>query len=187
MKVFSRKRPAAALEADCGDLGMQIERGESNGSPGSSVISVDTVRAMISEAIKEMNLVSKEDLTAAFDETLAQARATMRIDHTRGVNPKASLELDKIGIRLEGEEGVRIIKEQKMLPVSNFLKENVPKDKKVSASWFSRKLKALKLQQCDRDGDKPYLQYHMGEHRIAYMEADRPLMEELLNEMLGAK
>jgi hypothetical protein len=159
--------------------------GESNGGSGSSAISLDSIKAMISEAIKDMNLVSKEDLNAAFDDTLVKARETMRIDHTRGVTPKSSAELEKLGIRLEGEEGKRIIEEQKMLPVSDFLKGNVPKDKKVSVSWFARKLKARKLQQCATDGTKPYLQHHMGEFRIAYMEADRPLMQIVLAQMIG--
>ena len=167
-------------------FGEAVEASGDSGRSGSSAISLDTVKAMISEAIKGMNLVSKEDLNAAFEDTLVKARETMRIDHTRGVNPKSSAELEKLGIRLEGEEGKRIIEEQMMLPVSDFLKGNVPKDKKVSVSWFARKLKARKLQQCATDGTKPYLQHHMGEFRIAYMEADRPLMQIVLAQMIGA-
>ena len=166
-------------------FGEAVEASGDIGRSGSSPISLDNVRAMISEAIKDMNLVSKEDLTKAFEDTLVKARETMRIDHTRGVNPKSSAELEKLGIRLEGDEGKRIITEQMMLPVSDFLRDNVPKDKKVSVSWFARKLKARKLQKCATDGTKPYLQHHMGEFRIAYMEADRPLMQTVLAQMIG--
>ena len=160
-------------------FGKAVEAGSSSGSE----LSAEAVKAMISEVVKDMNLVSKADLTAAFDETLEKARATMRIDHTRGVNPKSAAELEKQGIRLEGEEGKRIILEEKMLAVSDFLRQTLPKEKKVSFPWFARRLKAQKLEQCARDGTKPYLQHHMGEYRIAYMEADRPLMVAVLAQM----
>jgi len=70
-----------------------------------------------------------------------------------------------------------------MLAVSDFLRQTLPKERKVSLPWFARRLKARKLEECARNGTKPYLQHHMGEWRIAYMEADRPLMQTVLGQM----
>ena len=151
----------------------------------SNNISPETLKSMVVEVVKEMNLPSKADLAKALDATLEKARETLRIDHTRGVNPKSSKKLEEIGIILAGDEGLRIIDEEKMLAVSDFIRDHAPKDKKVSKSWFARKLKARKLQQCVADGTKPYLQHHMGEYRIAYMESDRALMQSVLEQMCG--
>ena len=101
------------------------------------------------------------------------------------INPKSSKKLEEIGIILAGDEGLRIIDEEKMLAVSDFIRDHAPKETKVSKSWFARKLKARKLQQCVADGAKPYLQHHMGEYRIAYMESDRALMQSVLEQMCG--
>ena len=148
-------------------------------------ISPKTLKSMVVEVVKEMNLPSKTDLAKALDATLEKARETLRIDHTRGVNAKSSKQLQGIGIILAGDEGVRIIKEEKMLAVSDFIRDHAPKETKISKSWFARRLKACKLQQCTAEGTKPYLQHHMGEYRIAYMESDRALMQSVLEQMCG--
>jgi len=151
----------------------------------SNNISPETLKSMVVEVVKDMNLPTKADLAEALEATLEKARETLRIDHTRGVNPKSSKKLEEIGTILAGDEGLRIINEEKMLAVSDFIRDHAPKDKKVSKSWFARKLKARKLQQCVADGTKPYLQHHMGEYRIAYMESDRALMQSVLEQMCG--
>jgi len=151
----------------------------------SNNISPETLKSMVVDVVKDMNLPTKADLAEALEATLEKARETLRIDHTRGVNPKSSKKLEEIGIILAGDEGVRIIKEEKMLAVSDFIRDHAPKETKVSKSWFARKLKARKLQQCAAEGTKPYLQHHMGEYRIAYMESDRALMQSVLEQMCG--
>ena len=164
---------------------------EASGGGGSS--------SSLSELRKEFAL-ALEATKAAFEESLAKvrvevleavsevkevARATTRIEFTRGVNPKSSAELLALGNVLEGDEGKRIIREEKMLSVSDFRKQNLPPNKKLRLCVFSRKLKAAKLQQCREHGTKPYLQNTQGEYRIAYMEADRELMQTVLAEMIG--
>lgn len=129
----------------------------------------------------------RHEILDAVAEVRDVARATTHICHVRGVNPKSSAKLLATGIRLEGDEGARIIREERMLAVSDFLKQNAGKYIKLSICWFSRRLKARKLEKCEKDCTRPYLQHHMGEYRIAYMEADRALMQELLTEMTAGQ
>ena len=137
--------------------------------------------------VLELLATHQSQLLAAVAEIKEVARATIRICHVRGVDPKSSAALLALGTKLEGDEGLRINREEGMLSVSNCLAQHAGTYKKLNVSSFSRKLKALKLEKCRRDGTKPYLKDHIGDYRIAYMEVDRPLMEGLLKEMTAGQ
>ena len=142
---------------------------------------LDAVKVSFEEALGKMKVTVLE----AVNEVMKEARETRRLDFNKGVNPKSSEQLLALGIPLEGDEGTRIAKEEKMLGVNDFLLAHPGAGKKFRSSTFSKRLKAAKLRRCVVDGTKPYLQNHLGEWRIAYMASDIPLMTDLLREMRG--
>jgi len=162
----------------------------SGGASGSA--SLAELRAEYAQALENTKTAFAESLAkfkvemlAVVDEVKEAARATTRIEFARGVNPKSAAELQAIGILLERDDGKRIIAEERMLAVSDFLKQALPKEKKLRLCYFSRRLKAAKLQKCRAEDTKPYLQNCQGECRIAYMEVDRALMQTVLADMLA--
>jgi len=137
----------------------------------------------IETELEKFRPLIQEEVESALQKAIKAARATCRIDFCRGVS-KNGRDLREIGILLEGDEGRRIIEEEGMIAVTVFLRQSLPAERqkfvKHFTHSFSKALKAKKLEQCLVDNTKPYLQEHMGEARIAYMEADRELMASVL-------
>ena len=92
----------------------------------------------------------------------------------------------EVGIIVDGEELVRLDKDEHVVRLVDFLKDRVAEDAWGACSGkiksiFSIELKKAKLDACRESGVPPPIARMQGEYRIVYTEADNDLMIDVFN------
>jgi hypothetical protein len=100
-------------------------------------------------------------------------------------NQRSGLNLAREGIVVGGSELVQLDRDERVIRVSDWLKERHSADvwRKHGhkfKSLFSLELKRAKLEQCLQQQQRPYVTINQGEHRLIYTEADDALMTSVL-------
>ena len=160
------KRSAADMEEPCGE-------------PSSGSGDVPLTRDDVSEIIRL-------EVKKALREAMEAARRTAPIEVI--FNPVyEDPELEEISIKLQGDEGKKIMKEKGHTCTSHFLKQmRLAKCCKGAFSHaFAKELRARKIRECREQKTKVYTHETFKVWRPAYMAEDRPLMETTFEDMQG--
>ena len=161
---MASKRSAADMEEPCG---------EPSRSSGDTPLTREDISQIIQDEVKK-----------ALQAAMAAARLTTRIEVIFNAICEDP-ELEEIGIKLQGDEGKKIMKEKGHTFTSHFLKQmRVAKCCKGAFGLaFTKELRVRKIRECREQKTKVYLHEVFNMWRPAYMAEDRPLMETTFEDM----